>query len=313
MHYACPKCHEPCEHDSQFCVVCGTKQPFRPRGSCEGRLLGNRYEVGHFVGKGGMGEVYKGRDLFSDQSVAVKVLLPEFKANRDLVSRFSWEGESLFNVHHPNIVKFRAFWQDEEGDPFLIMEFLSGEPLSALVERQQRLPAQLCVDVARPVLDGLHHLHTLPRPLVHRDVKDDNIWLLPNRQVKLMDMGIAKEVTGKRKTQAGRQIGTPEYMSPEQCRGDPQLTPASDQYSMGITLFAMACGSVPFPRKTDGAFEVYDGHVKYSPPPPRTWCPDIPPFLEAAILRSLAKDPAQRFDSCFRMRRFLETGGREGW
>jgi serine/threonine-protein kinase len=313
MHFACPRCHEPSEPDSAFCQKCGTKQPVRHRGSYEGRLLGNRYVVEHLVGEGGMGQVFKGVDLIGKRPVAVKVLLPEYVRSRDFVDRFSREGESLFNVHHPNIVDFLAFWEDDEGEPFLIMEFLSGETLGANLSRNGRLGAGECIAVAVPVLEGLHHLHTLPRPLIHRDVKPDNVWVQPSGHVKLMDLGIAKSLAGKGTTVAGQKRGTWEFMSPEQCRGLPDLTPASDQYSLGITLFCMACGGVPFPQTTDGAFEVCEGHIKHAPPAPRAWCPDIPEFLEAAILRSLSKDPQARFRSCFHMRRFVETGGRDGW
>jgi len=143
-------------------------------------------------------------------------------------------------------------------------------------------------------------------------VKDDNIWLLPDGQVKLMDLGIAKELTAKGVTQAGRNIGTPEFMSPEQCRGSLELTQASDQYSVGITLFAMACGGVPFPQTSETAYEVMQAHVTGTPPSPRACGANIQPFLESAILRSLSKDPAARFRSCFHMRRYLETEGRDG-
>jgi len=283
-------------------------------------MLGNRYVIGSLIGKGGMGQVFRGTDRFTKKPVAIKGLLPEFLRSEKFRLRFAREGESLFNVGHPNIVQFLAFWEDSGREPFLVMELLEGQSLRSLLDGSPTsgggasphiLPPFQAVACAVQVLDGLYHLHSLPRTLVHRDVKPENIWVLPTGTVKLMDLGIAKELQGKALTAAGQHgIGTVEYMSPEEIQGF-RLTPAADQYSFGVTLYCKLCGRVPFIQITEVGMEVLDAHVHAPPPDPREFAPDLPDFLVRALARSLQKSPPDRFPSCFAMKRWLLSEGRE--
>jgi len=307
------------EAGASFCRCCGAAVD-RPSGNAAidrpsrkedyvGWKLGNRFVIESFVAEGGMGRVYRGVDQFTGRNAAIKVLLPEYLRNRDLVARFVDEGRSLFNVSHQNIVHFLAFWVDHRSEPFLIMEFLSGQSLGALLQERGRLDAESeVVPIACQALDGLHHLHSLPAPLVHRDIKPDNIWLQPDGCVKLMDLGIARDAGAAKRTRAGQHIGTLEYMSPEQILSH-KLTPAADVYSIGITMFHMACGTVPFPIRSETGIEVMTAHCKEPPPDPRDIAHDVPNYLAEAILRCLVKEPAGRFSSCFALKRFLMSQG----
>jgi len=312
MFRACTHCGVELEAGSQFCRNCGSPVPIdRREDPYVGRVLGNRFEIRGRVAEGGMGRVYRATDLFTGADAAVKVLLPEFLRNRELVERFSDEGRSLFNVSHPNIVKFLAFWLDRSGEPYLIMEYLEGRSLGALLAEDRCVKdEEELVSIASQALDGLHHLHSLPSPLVHRDIKPDNVWLLPDRTVKLMDLGIARDAGAAKRTRAGQHVGTLEYMSPEQIRGS-ALTPATDQYSMGVTMFHMACGTVPFPIRSETGVEVMTAHCNEAPPDPRDIVHGVPGYVADAILRCLAKDPGDRFPSCFALKKFLLTQGEE--
>jgi len=315
---ACPKCGLPLLTADRFCQGCGA---FCPAESGEdpyvGRCLGNRFVVEQLLDEGGMGRVYRGRDRFSGNTVAIKVLKASLLAREDIRRRFVIEGQCLFNVVHPRIVRFLAFWEDPSGEPFLVMEYLRGETLGSYQFRQpkQRLNVAKAVDITCEALEGLYHLHSLPRPLVHRDIKPENIWMLEDGHVKLMDLGIARSWEGDALEGDRRAIlGTVEYMSPEQTRHG-EVSTASDQYSMAVTLYEMCCGVVPFPRSKEDqrGRQVMDMHRKAKPPDPRTVTPELPEYVSRAILRALAKKPEDRFASAFHFRRFLTSRGGSGW
>lgn len=302
----------------RFCQNCGAFCPAEPTDEPYiGRCLGNRFVMEQVLDEGGMGRVYRGRDRFSGRAVAVKVLKPELLAREDIRRRFVVEGQCLFNVVHPRIVRFLAFWEDPSGEPFLVMEYLKGETLGTYLSRQPkgRLGIGKALEITCEALDGLYHLHSLPHPLVHRDIKPENIWMLEDGHTKLMDLGIARSwegdaLEGERKGV----LGTVEYMSPEQTRHG-EVGTASDQYSMAITLYEMCCGVVPFPRSREDerGRQVIEKHRHVQPPDPRTIVPDLPEYLCRAISRGLAKKPEDRFATAFHFKRFLASKGGMGW
>jgi len=270
--------------------------------------LGGRFRILSIVGEGGMGRVFLGLDTIADRDVAIKTLRDEFLRRKEVKQRFKDEARLLFNVSHSNIVEFLGFIEDPPGGrPFLIMEFVRGRTITEDVDDHGSMPPEKIVSISTQVLAGLHHLHTLPRPVIHRDVKPDNVVLVEGTTVKLVDFGIAKASGKVGLTVSGAAVGTYEFMAPEQVAGKSEtLTAACDQYSLGITMFFMACRRVPFRQVSDSGFEVLKAHVEEPPPNPRRFNPDLPDFLCTAILRALSKDSGGRFESCQAMQEYLE-------
>jgi len=315
MTSTCPRCGCSTPGDTaRFCESCGAPvgQEEVHGDSLLGRVLGGRYQVVSKVGSGGMGRVYLAEDLLGGREAALKVLNQTFASNNKIRTRFRMEAESLFNLSHPHIVEFLGYLEDEAGLPCLFMEFIRGRTVRQTIEDEGPMDTERLLDVSCQVLSGLHYLHTLPVPMVHRDVKPDNISFVGGQSVKLIDFGIAKAPGKIGLTVAGSAVGTYEYMAPEQVEGSADLTPACDQYSMGVTLYYMACGRVPFEQTTEAGYEVLSAHKSEEPPCPLRWAPNLPDFLRTGMLRALAKSPEERFPSCFQFRRYLETAGAEG-
>lgn len=309
LHCRCMRCGVLLPEDAQFCDRCGANLPPRPRTELLGFVIGARFEVSELIGSGGMGAVYRGLDLIRNRPVAIKAMLREHVFSPLLRLRFSREAQSLFNVSHPNVVQFLAYFEAVERGPILIMEFLQGDNADELLERQGRLPVSQAVSIACDALKGLYHLHSLPDPVVHRDIKPSNLRVLGDGSTKLIDLGIARNIVEKGITRAGSVLGTPEYMSPEQIRAMSDLGPASDQYSLGATLFELLCGRTPFLRTTEKGNEVKKAHLFDAPPDPRGIRPELPEGLSQVVLRALAKEPEGRFPDCFEMLKALEPYG----
>jgi len=278
-----------------------------------GLVVGARFRIDETIGVGGMGSVHRGGDLIRGTPVAVKAMLPEHSFSPMLRLRFAREAQSLFNVSHPNVVQFLAYYESSRHGPLLVMEYLEGRNVDELIEGQGALPVSLAVGIAVDALKGLYHLHSLPEPVVHRDIKPSNLRVLPDGTTKLIDLGIARNIVDKGITRAGTVLGTPEYMSPEQVKAMGDLGPESDQYSLGATLYEMLCGRTPFLRTTEKGNEVRRAHLFDQPPNPREFRPDIPAGLAAVVLKALAKDSDQRFTDCFAMgtalSAYLSRGG----
>ena len=309
----CPKCGQHWDRAAMFCNNCGS--PLRaddpaPAGGALGNMvLGSRFTVQSVIGKGGMGTVFLGMDRFTGGEVAIKTLNEQYVRQPAVKARFISEAKLLFNVSHENIVNFLGY-VEEQGYPFLIMEFVRGRTITKAVEDAgQPMDSDRLVTMAAQVLAGLHYLHTLPTAVLHRDVKPDNIVFVDGETVKLIDFGIAKVSGNVGMTMAGVPVGTREFMAPEQVIGKSEtLTPACDQYAMGITMYYMACGRVPFQQQTDGGFEVLKAHTEELPPDPRSFSPKVPDFLAEVILKTLAKKPEDRYPSCLALKHRLEAG-----
>jgi tRNA A-37 threonylcarbamoyl transferase component Bud32 len=264
----------------------------------------NNYQVISLLGEGGMGAVYLAEHPFMGRKAAIKVLRRELAEDKGLVERFMNEARAANAIHHPNIIDIIDVGQLPSGIPYLMMEFLDGESLAKRIERDKQLTVAAAVDIATQTASALYAAHG--KGIVHRDLKPDNLYLVPDearqleRRVTVLDFGIAKlrgELSGSgAKTQMGSVMGTPPYMSPEQCRGiTDEIDHRTDVYALGIILYEMLTGSPPF--MSEGWGEVVLMHVTKAPPPPRSRNPEISPELEGVILKALAKVPADRWAS----------------
>jgi putative nucleotidyltransferase with HDIG domain len=271
-----------------------------------GQTLGS-FNILSLIGEGGMGRVYLGEHVLIGRRAAIKVLAAEIADNGDLVSRFFTEARAVNDIRHPNIVEVTDFGTFGS-QPYIVMELLDGETLEERLKRARILDvmsaARVVAQVAAAV--GAGHDHGM----VHRDLKPANIFLRNHPDypdfVKVLDFGIAKLVTPDCKvghhTEMGSLIGTPAYMSPEQCLGDTHLDHRSDIYSLGVVLYQMVAGRLPFTAETAGRLIM--SHVQETPPPPQSINPKIPTSVSTVILRAMAKKPDQRFAS---MREFREA------
>ncbi|MBZ0236325.1 MAG: serine/threonine protein kinase, partial [Deltaproteobacteria bacterium] len=267
----------------------------------DGRI-GN-YRIITAIGEGGMGAVYRVEHAMLGRPAAVKVLLPEFSRNQEMVNRFFNEARATAGLRHPNIIDVFDFGYCDDGAAFIVMELLQGESLKARLQRVGRLPWNQAVYFARQVAVALGAAHRAG--VIHRDLKPDNVFLVPDEEgrgerVKVLDFGIAKLAAdtsgaGVVKTRAGVIMGTPTYMSPQQCRGAGEVDHRTDIYSLGCMLFEMVCGRPPFVG--EGVGELLSAHMSQPPPSPRSFEPSIPAELEATIMRTLAKSEHERHGS----------------
>lgn len=258
-----------------------------------GRTLRNRYQITELLGEGSTATVYKALDQRLGRDVALKVLLPHVK---DTVrKRFFQEATAVAQLNHPGIMAIYDI--DEEGDSnFLVIEFVEGATLADFIPA----PPDKVIDIGRQIAQALHYAHE--RQIIHRDIKPANIIVSPAGQVKIMDLGLALPRDAKRVTTAGMIIGTPAYLSPEQAQGM-TLDYRTDIYSLGIVLYEMATGDLPF--TSDDIPALLLQHVKEIPAPLRMVDPNIPVALENTILKALEKNPARRFQSAGAMAQAL--------
>jgi hypothetical protein len=248
------------------------------------------YRIVEKIGEGGMGVVYKAIDTQLDRVVAVKALNPEYSRDPALLERFRGEARAQAKLNHPNLATLYAFLV-ENGAAYMAMEFVDGETFHAMLARRGPIPAAEAVPLFRQALAGIGHAHRLG--IVHRDIKPSNIMLNREGVVKVMDFGLAKSAGDHRVTRTGVRLGTAYYMSPEQVLVKP-VDARSDIYSLGVTLYELLAGQAPF--RADSEFEILNDHVNTAPQPPSQLHP-IPGGIETAVLKALAKNPDQRFQS----------------
>ena len=271
-----------------------------------GQILGGKYEVGALLGAGGMGNVFHARHLALDKAIAVKVLHPRYQHDPAFVASFHREARASSRLDHPNVVRVLDFGQEPDGRLYLTMELLAGNDLRAVLNEQRRLPLPRMIDVMSQVCAALSASHG--EGVVHRDIKPDNIRLVPSiddegkpfELVKVCDFGIAEILGGERADSSTTTSGTPDYMSPEQAQGAP-LDARSDIYSCGIMLYELATGVVPF---VDGQtpLAILRMQIESEPRAPSTIVPSLDRRLEAVILKALRKDPAERYQSARELR-----------
>ena len=260
-----------------------------------------KYEILGEIGKGGMGVVYKARQISLDRPVAVKMLAKELADNEMFIQRFTEEARAIARMrNHENIVEVYDFIETDEKF-YIVMEYVEGESLSRILKRRGRLPLAESADLLARMARALHHAHLAG--VIHRDIKPENILIDKRGRLKVMDFGVAHLSGASHKTQTGMVLGTPLYMSPEQARGT-TVDARSDIYSMGVLLYQCVTGALPF--TADSPIAIAMKHVNQAPIPPRAIDPAIPERLERGILKTLAKDPAKRFQTADEFAEFLE-------
>jgi serine/threonine-protein kinase len=266
-----------------------------------GQTIGN-YRVTAKLGEGGMGIVYLAEHPVIGKKVAMKAIHPELSRNAEVVSRFVTEAKAVNQIGHEHIVDIADFGNTPDGDFYFVMEFLQGEPLADRLKRDGALPPHRAVTIATQIADALGASHG--QGIIHRDLKPENVFLINRGSsrdfVKVLDFGLAKLTLGgeervTHKTRAGSLMGTPFYMSPEQCEGRAEIDHRTDVYSLGVLLFEMLTGMVPFTG--EGYGEIIVKHITTPPPSARGLRPELPPELDLILYRALAKARDERFQS----------------
>ncbi len=263
-------------------------------------LLGRRYRILSRVGEGGMAEVYRARDSVLNRIVAIKVLRPQFASDEEFVERFRREAQAAASLSHPNIVSIYDVGQD--GDRYyIVMEYVSGRSLKDLIREQGPLSPDRAAWIASQILAALDHAHK--NNIVHRDIKPHNILVTPEGRVKVTDFGIARATSTSALTETGTIIGTVNYFSPEQARGEAAGV-GSDIYSLGVVLYEMLTGRVPFRGDTPIAIALQ--HLQNTAIPPSELSPRVPRDLDRVVMKALEKDPSRRYQHARDMMRALE-------
>jgi len=345
MSIECPKCHFENTSDSKFCKQCGAlllsvrgpdptdagpdsypidvgpdPRSGRPSGDIPdltktmeapkeelttGSTFAARYQIIEELGKGGMGRVYKAHDTKIKEKIALKLIKPEIAKDKKTLERFSNELRLARKIRHKNVCGMFDLGE-EKGTHYITMEFVPGEDLRSSIRRFGQLPIGKSISIAKQICEGLSEAHRLG--VVHRDLKSNNIMIDKEGNVRIMDFGIARSLEGKGITGAGVMIGTPEYMSPEQVEGK-DVNQRSDIYSLGVILYEMVTGRVPF--EGDTPFTIGVKHKSETPKDPKKINTQIPEELSRMILKCLEKDKDKRFQSAGEVRLEL-TGIEEG-
>ena len=265
-------------------------------------LLNNRYLLERVLGTGGMAMVYRARDLTLERPVAIKLLREDFSRDEGFRSRFHQEAKAVANLYHPNIVTVHDFGLDN-GRLFIVMEYIPGQDLKALMRQRGRFTIQESLQIIIQACAGVGYAHRAG--FVHCDIKPHNILVSPDQRVKVTDFGIARAMSTIQPNERSEIVwGSPQYFSPEQAAGAAP-SPASDVYSLGVILFELVTGQLPF-NSADPA-ELGRLHRDALPPSPRSINPEIPPKLDELILRVLSKEPAARFRTADQLGRVLMT------
>lgn len=266
-----------------------------------GSMISN-YRVEALIGKGGMGEVYKGYDTALNRPVAIKALNPELTSDANFVQRFRNEAKIQASLNHPNIVSLYTL-SEEFGAYYMILEYAAGDTLRELIARIGPIPEKRAVNILSQILSALSLAHS--HGVIHRDIKPTNIVVGANDQVKILDFGIARLIGDKGLTKTGQNVGTVYYMSPEQVRAEKDLDGRSDIFSLGVTFFEMLAGRVPYNVETASDYAIMDEIVKEPVPDPRKNYEFISENSVLVLRAMVAKDKEQRFGSCDEVLRAL--------
>ena len=271
------------------------------------RLVGGRYELGELIGYGGMAEVHRGRDTRLNREVAIKVLRADLARDPSFLTRFRREAHSAAGLNHPSIVSVYDTGEDDGPDgtpvPFIVMEYVEGRTLRDILKSEGRLPGRRAMEIAADICAALDFSHR--NGIIHRDIKPANVMITPAGAVKVMDFGIARAVadTSATVTQTANVIGTAQYLSPEQARGE-SVDARSDVYSTGCLLYELVTGVPPF--QGDSPVAVAYQHVRENPVMPSARNPEVPRALDSIVMKALAKNQFNRYQSAGEMRADLQ-------
>ena len=266
------------------------------------RILGERYELDGVVGRGGMAEVYRAHDIRLDRTVAIKTLRTDLARDHTFQARFRREAQSAASLNHPSIVAVYDTGEDMATGipvPYIVMEFVDGRTVRDLLQADHRLLPERALEIIDGVLGALDYSHE--SGIVHRDIKPGNVMVTRNGDIKVMDFGIARAMSDNQATmtQTAQVIGTAQYLSPEQARGE-RVDARSDLYSTGCLMYELLTGRPPFTG--DSPVAIAYQHVRENPVPPSVVDPEIPAWADAIVLKAMAKDPADRYQSAAEMR-----------
>ena len=270
----------------------------------DGKLLNDRYQLIEAQGKGGMATVYRARDKMLERDVAIKLLRDDYSDDDKFRAKFRQEARAAANLSHPNIVTVHDFGFDV-GKLFIVMEYVNGPDLKTLIRQRGRVSVKNAIDLMTQACAGIGYAHRAG--LVHCDVKPHNFLVTPDRRLKVTDFGIARALSSIRHDEYSDVVwGSPQYFAPEQATGGAP-SPASDVYSLGIILYELLSGTLPFVAPTPE--ELARLHLTEIPVPLSEYVPDIPPALEEIVAKVLSKEPSRRYRTADQFGRVLETFG----
>jgi eukaryotic-like serine/threonine-protein kinase len=264
------------------------------------QILNNRYRLEERQAEGGMATVYRAMDLMLERIVAIKVLRKDLSSDPEFRERFRQEAKAAANLSHPNIVTVHDFGLDSD-ELFIVMEYVPGTDLKNILKNRRRLPIDEALSLITQACSGIGYAHRAG--IIHCDIKPQNMLVTPDERLKVVDFGIARALASIPADEKSEVVwGSPQYFSPEQARGAPP-SPASDVYSLGVVLFEMTTGQLPFNGATPA--ELARQHQEASPPSPSKLNPGISPALEQIILKVLSKEPSTRYRTADQMGRVL--------